>query len=502
MALKILFLAANPDDTGRLQLGREHREITEKIKSSPRRNALVLIPEFAVRPSDLQQLLLEHQPDILHFSGHGNSSGEILLQDELNNSRPVPPDALKSLLRVSRDNIRLVFLNACHSSKQGMALREVVDFAVGMKEPISDDAAITFAGAFYRALAYSLPVRQAFDHGVTALLLERIPEENVPKLHVRPGADANDILVHRPRPSAPRPVAAKRPQGAAGPMLEVRLTLNLPGDAYSERVRDYLTHAVAQFLDISFGEVVFVREEYGSVTVVLRLQRDLAQKLEAAYYNGDRTLAKALFPLSLVEPSQSPIQRILAAGADTWVPGMWGHFITVLCFARLVHHTFYVVHVMHTASLVDDVSELVELLASGSVPVAKQLQFQREWQNYDRQYHDLRDEELELLSPDYTDVQQALTALQTHDNAHIARQIHICDDFFRAILTNLREYDRRQKDADQMAADASKLLAIFSQQQAATEFLGHVAQLAVIAPKLAADADALLKLLLKTVLER
>src|SRR5271155_5582266 len=68
---KVLFLASDPFKTHALALDEEIRAITAKIRSSDYRDAFELIPAFALRPDDLHQLLLQHKPHIVHFSGHG-----------------------------------------------------------------------------------------------------------------------------------------------------------------------------------------------------------------------------------------------------------------------------------------------------------------------------------------------------------------------------------------------------------------------------------------------
>jgi hypothetical protein len=73
--IKVLFLAANPFKD--LNLDTEVRSITEKLRASEYRDSVQLIPALAARPDDLLQLLNEHKPHIVHFSGHGNESGEI-----------------------------------------------------------------------------------------------------------------------------------------------------------------------------------------------------------------------------------------------------------------------------------------------------------------------------------------------------------------------------------------------------------------------------------------
>jgi prefoldin subunit 5 len=70
--ITVLFLAANPIDQSSLRLDEEHRTIVGKLRASEYRDAVNLISRWAARPGDLQQELNEHQPHIVHFSGHGN----------------------------------------------------------------------------------------------------------------------------------------------------------------------------------------------------------------------------------------------------------------------------------------------------------------------------------------------------------------------------------------------------------------------------------------------
>jgi hypothetical protein len=53
-------------------LDEEIRAVTAQLRSAEYRDALELVSGWAVRPEDLQQLLLQHKPQIVHFSGHGN----------------------------------------------------------------------------------------------------------------------------------------------------------------------------------------------------------------------------------------------------------------------------------------------------------------------------------------------------------------------------------------------------------------------------------------------
>jgi uncharacterized protein YjbI with pentapeptide repeats len=196
--IKCLFLAANPSGTQPLRLDREIREITEKIRASEYRDALQLVSAWAVRPGDLLQVLNQHRPQIVHFSGHSTSAGEIVLEDDTGAGKAVSAAALKTLFTTLKDDIRLVILNACYAEIQARAITEVIDCAIGMSAAITDIAAITFIASFYRALGFGRSIREAFDQGVTALMLEGISEETIPKLLLRAGVHPESIVLVEP----------------------------------------------------------------------------------------------------------------------------------------------------------------------------------------------------------------------------------------------------------------------------------------------------------------
>lgn len=198
--IKVLFLAANPVDTSPLRLGQESREIDEKLEAGSARDAFELIQHHALRISDLQQVLLRREPHIVHFSGHGGESHEIVLEDNFGKSHPVSRDAIVKLFRILKDNLRIVVLNACFSKEQAEALRQVVDFTVGTNNVVGDKAAIAFAAAFYRALAFDRSVQDAFDLACVELDLTRISGSDIPELFVREGVDPNEpFLPHANR---------------------------------------------------------------------------------------------------------------------------------------------------------------------------------------------------------------------------------------------------------------------------------------------------------------
>src|SRR5260370_20071857 len=193
--VKVLFLAANPLGTDRLKLDEEIRAITEKVYASEYRDYLQVESSWAIRPDDLLQLLNRYRPHIVHFSGHGSQSGELILVDNIGSPKAVSTMALKALFTTLKDNIQVVILNACYSRSQATAITEVINFVLGMNTAIGDQAAIIFAASFYRALGFGRSVQEAFDQGKVALLLEGIPEENIPELLLKEGIDPSQIIL-------------------------------------------------------------------------------------------------------------------------------------------------------------------------------------------------------------------------------------------------------------------------------------------------------------------
>lgn len=194
--IKILFLAANPVDTkSRLRLDEEFKQIRKKLRGGDQRECFELASEWAVTAEDLQEILLCHKPHVLHFSGHGSETQGIVLEDQSGKMRLLDKQAFANLIRVLKDNLRMVVLNACYSEDQANYLKEIVDFTIGMGKAVGDKAAILFASHFYQGLAFGRSVKTAFDLGKGQLDLSSIPESDKPKLLVRDGANASEIII-------------------------------------------------------------------------------------------------------------------------------------------------------------------------------------------------------------------------------------------------------------------------------------------------------------------
>lgn len=183
--IKILILTANPTNTDRLRLDEEVREIEAALERSNGRDQFEIISKSAVRVDDLRRALLDHNPQIVHFSGHGsNGTGGIALENDSGNLKMVSGSSLARLFKSFKDNIQCVLLNACYSEVQAEVINQHINYVVGMNKEIGDCAAIEFAKGFYDALGAGRSIENAFEIGLISIDSENIPDSLTPVLKV------------------------------------------------------------------------------------------------------------------------------------------------------------------------------------------------------------------------------------------------------------------------------------------------------------------------------
>ncbi|MFZ4663481.1 MAG: tetratricopeptide repeat protein [Caldilineaceae bacterium] len=199
--IKILFLAANPTDTVRLRADEESRAIDEALRKSEFRDKFQIEKHFAVRVEDLDDLLLRHQPDIVHFCGHGSNTGEIIFQNANGHAEVASIDALSNLFKVLKDNIRCVVLNACYSKPQAQAIAEHIDCVVGISDTITDTASIRFAKSFYLGMGYGRSIQTSFELAKIATV--GLGEQDIPQLLATKSNPSEVVLVRGEKPHAP-----------------------------------------------------------------------------------------------------------------------------------------------------------------------------------------------------------------------------------------------------------------------------------------------------------
>ena len=187
---KILILAANPKGTSKLRLDEEVRAIKLRLKLAKGRDDFQIESEWAVRTGDIQQVLLDFQPQIVHFSGHGEGEEGLAFEDDGGMAKCVGAAALASLFKLFKDRVECVVLNACYSEVQAKAIAKQIPCVIGMNKAIGDKAAIVFSDAFYGGLGAGRSVVDSFELGRNRIQLEGIPEELTPVLKVKPKSKA------------------------------------------------------------------------------------------------------------------------------------------------------------------------------------------------------------------------------------------------------------------------------------------------------------------------
>lgn len=178
----ILFLAADPKDTSRLRLGEELREIQEKMQLARLREKFELHQRMSIRPADISQAFLDIQPNIVHFSGHGASSGELCFENQIGEAHAVKPEVLTALFEQFNNSVKCVILNACYSEIQANAIVQHIEFVIGMSQSIGDKAAIAFSIGFYQGLGAGRTIEDAYKLGCVQIGLQGIPEQLTPVL--------------------------------------------------------------------------------------------------------------------------------------------------------------------------------------------------------------------------------------------------------------------------------------------------------------------------------
>lgn len=194
--IRILVLSSNPWSTGRILVAEEAREISDRIQEGPYRDKFEVHNHGAVRPKDLQRLLLTYEPQIVHFSGHGSKRHKILLNGKEGGSETVDLQGLADVLALYSKHVRLVLLNACFTKVQARFISKVVNYSVGTNEAIGDKVGVAFAGAFYRALGFGKSVKDAFASARAELALTKMPRSRGFELFVRNSLDRKDSFPH------------------------------------------------------------------------------------------------------------------------------------------------------------------------------------------------------------------------------------------------------------------------------------------------------------------
>jgi hypothetical protein len=128
--------------------------------------------------------------------GRGAAAG-VYFQATDGHAQRVPVKALARAFDAA-GSVKLVVLDTCYSEEPAAAVAAHIDCVVGMAGETVDGAATSFAVGLYGGLGEGESVASAFKHGCAAIGVAGAGDPDQPQLRVRPGVDANGLVLTEP----------------------------------------------------------------------------------------------------------------------------------------------------------------------------------------------------------------------------------------------------------------------------------------------------------------
>ena len=170
--LRVLAMISSPDDYPQLDVEQEWAKLHEALSDLEQADLVTVERLDEATLASLLPRLQRGEYHIFHFIGHGGfdqqaQDGVLILEGSKRRGRPVSGQDLGTLLRDHRP-MRLAVLNACEGARTSSTdpfagtaqslIQQGVPAVIAMQFEITDEAAITFANAFYGAVAGGYPV--------------------------------------------------------------------------------------------------------------------------------------------------------------------------------------------------------------------------------------------------------------------------------------------------------------------------------------------------------
>jgi tetratricopeptide (TPR) repeat protein len=206
-AIKLLFLSAVPFGRTFINIKGEVQAVRKKIAASRQEERFEFIEVADVRLDALPGRLTQHQPHIVHFTGHGTEEGNLLLLRDDGEEVEASPELLAAYLRNLQlgGNLRVALFNCCHSDRVARAAVRTLDCAIGTAEEMPDQAAPAFAGDFYLMLASGTSVKEAYETARLRMSAEPVMKDftalkgfavvkDLVRLHTRDGVDPAQVV--------------------------------------------------------------------------------------------------------------------------------------------------------------------------------------------------------------------------------------------------------------------------------------------------------------------
>lgn len=160
---RLLIVASNPINTAQLRIDEEIREIYSALKHN---NTYLIFPALATKANELDQILLEINPEILHVTAHVSLAGEFYFEDMRGQSVPINGRDFVNLIKMF-SSIKIALINTCYAEEIAYLLSEYVPYVISFAGAVTDLTSISFAKSFYKAFASRGDVQFAFDFATT-----------------------------------------------------------------------------------------------------------------------------------------------------------------------------------------------------------------------------------------------------------------------------------------------------------------------------------------------
>ena len=194
-------MAAAPDDKIYVNVVKEGTGIQQTLDSQ--RDKFQFFHSLGITKDHFLDDLERYRPNILHFSGHGTEASSLVFQD----GDELSSEQLEKTFQSLPFRISVVFLNACYSRHQARSISKYVDYIIGMKKAVSDEAAIIFSSKFYKSLLKNTSYKDAYNDAITYLSYYLESESSIPKLIISHGFDSiSKISKPTIAPEPPKPL--------------------------------------------------------------------------------------------------------------------------------------------------------------------------------------------------------------------------------------------------------------------------------------------------------
>lgn len=186
-------------------LNLEMLAIEQAIREADKQKFFDIKIQASVSFIDIHRAIQEERPQIVHICGQGNQHGCLVLKHDKRNNKSVSPEDLENIFNKHSAYVNCVILNSSYSSKAAKLISQHINYVIGMKQLIMEEAAITFIQEFYKGFCDGLEyknydnqdiIEKAFDDGLLAINLIDPSQLSIPVLKTRTQTEYYQWLIN------------------------------------------------------------------------------------------------------------------------------------------------------------------------------------------------------------------------------------------------------------------------------------------------------------------